>query len=210
MSGLSRRFAPHLVALGAVALAAVAVHAWVGLERDDCARPEAFLRPEDADSPRQRFMRAAFAASAWREGRIASDALHASISWAIVRSFQPRRLYYQPEMALFSARPTRRSVEWREDGSERLPVHRVWYRPDPSSGASFQVSYLLIYRGEPVANPVRAQLEAAPVLFARGAAPMTLLIVGANSPAGEVEQTEALAQDWLAASWRSYRFACEE
>lgn len=211
MTGLSRRYAPHLVALCAVALAAVVVHSWVGVGRDDCARPEAFLRTDgDADARRQRFMRDAFEAFAWREGRIESKQQRASLSWSIVRSFQPRRLYYQPEMALYALRPMRRSLEWLERDGERLPLHRAWYRADPATGATFVVAYLLIYRGQPVANGVRAQLGSAPALLVSGAAPMTLLIVGGTASGGEVAETEALAQDWLSANWRSYRFACEE
>ncbi len=211
MSGLSRRFAPHLVALCALALAAVAVHSWLGLGRDDCADPEAFLgRPGAGDSPRGRFMAAAFEALAWREGRIATDGRVSSLSWSIVRSFSPRRVYYQPENALQSARPARRAVEWLDAQGERIPVHRAWYSVDPASGATFIAAYVLIYRGEAVADPVRAQLWSAPVLFVRGAAPMTLLFVGGPAQGSELAEAEALARDWLGAAWRSYRSACEE
>jgi hypothetical protein len=111
---------------------------------------------------------------------------------------------------LYAPRPIRRAVEWLEEDGERLPVHRAWYRPDPATGAAFVVAYLVIYRGEPVENGMRAQLRSAPSLLLTGAAPMTLLIVGGIASRGEVEQTEALARDWLSATWRSYRFACEE
>jgi hypothetical protein len=155
-------------------------------------------------------MSAAFEASAWREGRISSDQLRMSLAWSIVRSYQPRKLYYRPESALYAPRPIRRGVEWLEEDRERLPVHRAWYRSDPATGATFVVAYLLIYRGEPVESAVRAQLRSAPTLLLTGAAPMTLLIVGGIASGGEVAQTEALARDWLVATWRSYRFACEE
>jgi hypothetical protein len=213
MSGLSRRFAPHLVALCALALVAVVVHAWIGVDRDDCARPEAFLRPQPgahADSPRQRFMSAAFEAVAWREGRISSDDVRTSLSWSIVRSFQPRKLYYQPETLLYAMRPIARGVEWLEEDGARLPVHRAWYRSDPATGATLVVAYLLIYRGEPVESGMRAQLRSAPALLVTGAAPMTLLVVGGIASGGEIAETEARARDWLRASWRAYRFACEE
>jgi hypothetical protein len=211
MTGLSRRYAPHLVALCAAALAAVAVHAWIGVARDDCARPEAFLRPEAAaDSPRQRFMRDTFEAFAWREGRVENDRRRTSLSWSIVRSFQPRKLYYQPETALYAPRPIRRSVEWLDEGGERLPVHRAWYRSDSATGATFVVAYLVVYRGQPVESGMRAQLRSAPTLLLTGAAPMTLLVVGGTASSGEVAQTEARALDWLSATWRSYRFACQE
>jgi hypothetical protein len=213
MNGLSRRFAPHLVALLAVVLVAVAVHSWLGFGRDDCARPEAFLRPapgSDGEAARRRFMSRAFEAVAWREGRISSDELHTSLAWSIVRSYRPRKLYYQPETALYAPRPVRRGVEWLEEDGERLPVHRAWYRSDPATGATFVVQYLLLYRGEPVEDAMRAQLRSAPALLLTGAAPMTLLIVGGVASRGEVAQTEALARDWLVATWRSYRFACEE
>lgn len=207
---MSRRYAPHLAVLCALALVAVIAHSWLSLGRDDCAHPDAFLQPSAADEPRARFMHAAFEATAWREGRVAIDGHESSLSWAIVRSFRPRRVYYQPEMALSLARPNRRGVEWLEEADGRIPVHRAWYPVDPASGSTHVVAYVLVYRGEAVADPVRAQLWSAPILLATGAAPMTLLYVGGSVLESERAATEELARDWLSVTLHAYRAACEE
>jgi hypothetical protein len=207
----ARRYAPHLVLLCALALAAVVAHSWLGLRREDCADPHRFLGPEHAPSARDAWLGRTFKALDVRQGRVALGEGRWSLAWTVVRSAQPRTVYYRPEGALvLGLAPQRRGIEWLHDGTgERLPVHRAWYRGDPASGTELVVAYLLVYQGRAVPDPMLAQLRAAPREVFIGAAPMTLLFVSGTVLQSELAAAEARARDWLRETWKAYRYACE-
>jgi hypothetical protein len=208
---LARRFALHLAVLCALAFGAVVAHSWLGLRREDCADPERFLGAVHDLSVREAWLARAFAAQDVRTGRVALDGGRWSLAWTVVRSAQPRTVYYRPEGVLVpAARPVRRGVEWFEDSTGgRLPVHRAWYREDPSAGTALVVAYLLVYQGEPVEDPVLAQLRAAPREVLTGAAPMTLLLVSGAVLQTDLPAAETRAREWLQQTWHAYRYACE-
>jgi hypothetical protein len=208
---LARRYAPHLVVLCALALLAVIAHAWLGLHREDCAHPERFFGAEQERTAREAWLGDAFHALEVRQSRVALDGGRWSLGSTVVRSTQPRTVYYRPEgLIVPGQRAIRHGVEWSDDPSgERLPIHRAWYREDPASGTALVVAYLLVYQGRPVEDPVSAQLRAAPREVFIGAAPMTLLLVSGAVLAQDLPGAEAQARDWLRKSWQAYRYACE-
>jgi hypothetical protein len=206
---LSHRYAPHLVVLCALALAAVVAHAWLGLHREDCANPERLLGAP-LETKREEWLRRGAAALDARYGRLALDGGPGTLAWTLIRSARPRKVYYQPEHGLVpGVAPLRRGIEWIEAADARLPVHRAWYPVDPVSDTTRLAAYLLIYQGRAVADPIRAQLRAAPVELFIGAAPMTLVFVSGSVLQSEVPSAEARAREWLLDQWRLYRYACE-
>ncbi|MGH6692378.1 MAG: hypothetical protein ACREF4_17050 [Gammaproteobacteria bacterium] len=208
---LARRYAPHLVVLCALALLAVIANSWLRLHREDCADPERFFGSQEEPSARESRLRKGFHALEVRQGRVALDGGLWSLGSTMIRSTQPRTVYYRPEgMVVPGVRAVRRGMEWLDDPSgERLPIHRAWYREDPASGTALVVAYLLVYQGRPVEDPVLAQLRAAPREVFIGAAPMTLLLVSGVVLQQDLPGAEAQARDWLRESWQAYRYACE-
>lgn len=208
---LARRYAPHLVVLCALTLLAVIVHSWLGFHREDCADPQRFFGSQAEPSARESWLRKGYHALEVRRGRVALGGGLWSLGSTMIRSTQPRTIYYRPEgMAVPGGRAVRRGMEWLDDPSgERLPIHRAWYREDPASGTALVVAYLLVYQGRPVEDPVFAQLLAAPREVFIGAAPMTLLLISGAVLQQDLSGAEAQAKDWLRESWRAYRFACE-
>lgn len=69
-------------------------------------------------------MRKIFQSEQWCE-----ESLEQGLRFSVIRSCDPKKLYHHPEIALVhSEAPDRRTVEWVRDGSEMLPIHRVFYQ----------------------------------------------------------------------------------
>jgi hypothetical protein len=199
MASISSRFAPHLCGVLLPALAAVAAHRYVGFERDDCIEA---ARLTSGEAPRQAAFREVFGAFQSAEGPLPGVAGR----FAILRSRDPKRLYHHPELFFVrGAVASRTVVEWLQDGSEQVPIHRVHYGASVPPRA---VAYLLIYHSRPVDNPYRAQLAAAPGELLGGPLPMTLAFVSAEAVRGDPAALAALARDWLLDFWRRYKTAC--
>ncbi len=120
-----------------------------------------------------------------------------------MRSYDPKKLYHLPDTGLVrGAAPSRRTTEWVSVGDERVPIHRAYYaQEEPAIFAA----YLLIYNGEPVANPYLAQLASFPLQLVRGTSPMNLFFVSGRGPHGNLEQMEQVGIAWLMQSLERYR-----
>jgi hypothetical protein len=218
VTAVSARYAVPLALLCALAALLVALHAYAGLRRDDCAHPEALIAGPGVSDPERRAQRDAwfrekFDAFAWREGAVRTPAGAPELYYAAVRSYDAKRLYYRPQYLLFrEGTPERVELEWLEVDGQRVPVHRSFYAPpEPATAGGRRtpvVAHLLIYRGVPVDRPYLAQLRAAPALLLRGSAPMTLFYVQGSARPEELEPATRAALEWLAQAWRSYAATC--
>ena len=211
MSLPSTRFARALAGLVALVLVPVVLHSYLGIQRDDCRAPLALAPAEHASAlerGRDAWMREHFAASAWREGRIAGASGAPTLSYTVVRSYDAKRVYYRPENTLLRGHNVRaRELEWVDAHDVRLPIHRPRYA---SPGASLRAvaGYLLVYEGRPVADPYRAQLLAAARQLLGGSAPMTLFFVHGSATVEQVEETELRVRTALREQWERYRSSC--
>jgi len=206
---VSARYAPALVALFTLTAVPVVVHTYLEVEIEDCARPLEFPRKNSYEDPETvHFMSRALGASAWRTGTLPRRGDAPPLSYAIVRSFDPKRVYYRAAGRVpRRLAPEARVIDWIEEGGERLPVHRAVYKVSGREPVSV-ASYLLAYRGEPVADPYRAQLLASPLLLFTGTRPMTIMIAwGAAAPAQRAAADQS-AERWLRSAWRDYRSSC--
>ncbi len=213
MSGLPTRYVPHLALLCTLALVPVAVHSYLDLRTDECADPEAFApersggaRPADQGA----FMLRHFDSTAWREGRLRAGARGSELRFALVRSLDPKLVYHRPENVFLSGEtPSSHRIDWTETpGGQRLPVHRALYAPSRSRRTHGFAAWILLYDGRPVANPVVAQLRAAPGLAFVGRAPMTLAMVWGQIAPGEQSRAEASANERLVRGFEEYRAVC--
>lgn len=212
MSLPSTRFALALAGLAALALVPVVLHSYLGAQRDDCRAPLALAPAAHASAlerGRDAWMREHFAASAWREGRIAGRSGAPALAYAVVRSYDAKRVYYRPENTLLRGHSVRaRELEWVDAHDVRLPIHRPRYSSTPGASLRAVAGYLLVYEGRPVADPYRAQLLAAPHQLLGASTPMTLFFVHGSAAAEQVEETEVRLRAALREQWERYRSSC--
>lgn len=211
MRWLSRRWAPHLCILLSIAMLPVALHAYVGVESDDCAHAMAVAprwSPGDPPTADEAYIDERMQPLQWRAGVVA-DADGTALNYTIARGFDAKRIYYRPEYKLVrDARPSSYEIGWIDVDGERVPVHRPIYSQALRSPLIGVAAYVILYDGVPVENPYRSQLLSAPLQIVRGRLPATLLFVSGFVLASEFEAAEKLAQDWLEAALRNYREIC--
>ena len=206
---LSQRYVPHMIALLLLAVVAVTLHSYALVRGDECAEPLVFVSGASvfASSNRTRFMQKRFAAAQFHEGRLPGEDGESTLSFAVIRSYDAKRLYYRLANRMLDAAPDRVEFEWLE-GDPRLPIRRASYKPDPANRMVTESAYLLVYDGEPVEDPYRSQLLAAPRRLLTGNRPMTAFFVVASLPKVEAEAVRRRQADWLRGSWQRYRAIC--
>lgn len=211
MTLLSNRYALGLTAVLALASIPVVLHSYVGFRRDDCAHPMALVpNAEDGElGERSVFLRSTFAASQIRQGVHRPVGARIALHHATVRSYDPKRLYYRPDHYLAENRkPEGRDLEILEVEGARLSVFRPRFpRPTPISPVTL-AAYLLVYRGEPVARPIHAQLRSAIQQAITGASPMTLFFAWTEVSPADTEEAEARLREWISRQWVRYHEIC--
>lgn len=206
---VSTRFAVPLALLCCAALVPVALNAYAGRRIDDCAHPQALIPGTGIDDPtrraeRERAIHQEFDGFAFREGTLRGES---RLEYSIIRSFDPKRVYYRPEYWLSGhAEASSIRVEPVEVAGRSIPIHRVEFAP--KAGLVRQAAFLLVYRGEPIANAMAEQLRAAPSLMIRGARPMTLYYVQTTSELADRGAARLELERWIASSWKQYDSIC--
>ncbi|MCP4007608.1 MAG: hypothetical protein GY725_25790 [bacterium] len=212
MNSISARYAPHIAVMLAVVLIPVVIHDYVGWRRDDCANPGVLIPDSYAErqpEKRQSFMKSAFAADQWREGRVHGDRGETPLSYSIIRSWNAKRVYYRPAHRIAPARkPSGEHLKWVEHKGERIPIHVGDFGKRTLGGVRSLSVYALLYDSQPVANPYWTQLLAAPSMLIRGSQPMTLLIVSGHVPTAEYDRSEERGIHWILNSLDTYWAVC--
>lgn len=116
-------------------------------------------------------IRRTFAASDWVERRYTRPD-GPEITVLVVRSFDMKKLYHHPELAVASGmeyRPAR--VEAYQSASGPVNVHVL------EGQRTGLVAYTLLYGDETIARPLVFQLRVVPELLLRGRRPLTLVLV---------------------------------
>src|SRR5689334_18916616 len=113
---LSQRYIPYLALVSLPALLPVLVYSygWVRLSSNQDPLPPCQSFPRRATQGlNSRQMREIFQGEQWCQGD-----LEGVLRFSVIRSYDPKKLYHHPEVALLrSAAPDRRTVEWARDGS---------------------------------------------------------------------------------------------
>jgi len=209
---LSQRYVLATTVLFALALVPVTVHSYLHVRRDDCANPTALVPAMGAATTPERDaeIRHHFDVYQWREGRLPPANGSPELQFAIVRSYDPKQLYYRGTRRLWrdveSGGDTR---DWLDLGDAKLPITRS-IPDDRSPTRDAVIQSFVVYEGKPVENGWRAQLEAAPRQTLSGSRPMTLFAIRADvkPETGQKEAAEKRASQWIADSWRSYQAIC--
>jgi hypothetical protein len=178
---ISPRFAPAVLALAAVALIPTVIHSYIGMKADD-GRRVAAIPPALAGFRSQPTGRRA----SWAWQKLQSDdwieRVHTTDTGKILlfagRSYDPKRLYHHPELAVLYGKSEfandfepadMRRLPIRSD----IPVHVLRAR----AGKPGIAAYALHYDGRFLDNPYLFQANAALRSLASGRKPMTLLLV---------------------------------
>lgn len=202
---ISERYFSLLAILFALTLLPVGVHSYVKLRGDECTKSEELAAGATQDGDLQRNFDTE---QAWR-GVVTPASGPFRLEYAVIRSYNAKRLYYRPEQRFLKrAKPDDSVLDWIEDEGERLPIHRLQYQLRGSYRGRLMVAYLLAYEGKPIRNGYLAQLTRAPLQLLRGRRPMTLFIVFGTVAPKEYEHAEAAAQVWLGSAWQRYRSLC--
>lgn len=191
MNVLSARYAtPVLIAL-ALALVPTVVNSYIGRTVTESpalreALPEVLDgMPSTPTGRKAASIKREFASEDWVEREFVDASGRRSVVLA-VRSYDMKRLYHHPELAV-SEVDYEREVGQRVDGpGGPLDVHVL------RSGAGDSVAaYALLFKGRTVANPYLFQVMQAPELLLFGQRPLTLVFV--EAPAGPRSEGEAAA-----------------
>jgi exosortase len=206
---LSARFAPAAAALCALALVPVGVHAYAQRRGDDCAAGDLLAPAVTGDGERAAFMATRFDTDRFREGKLAPTRGAPEMSFTVIRSWNPKNLYYRGTRRLWEdVEGGADRIEWIESDDGALPIVRSSVERDARTAPSTVIAALLVYDGRPVASGWRAQLEDAPRQLLGGAQPMTMFAVRADVRPDNRSAAEARAHAFLLESWRNYRALC--
>jgi exosortase/archaeosortase family protein len=211
---ISDRFAVALFAVSALALVPVVAHTYLNWRVDDCANPTALVPPMAADgdfAAHDKQVRHDFVdVYQWREGKLAATGGVPELSYIVIRSYDPKQLYYRGTRRMWKdVTTTGDRIEWLDgDGGTKVPIVRSSTNPENPRAPKAVIAALLVYDDKPVETGWLAQLRAAPRQLFGGSRPMTFFAVRGDVPEELVPATEKRAQQWLLDSWRNYGAIC--
>jgi hypothetical protein len=204
----STRYMGSMAVICALGLAPVAIHSYGKLEIDDCARPDQLASRRDWErlpERRRERLRLLLGAFSAREGSIPGEPGEPNLEFSIVRSWDPKRLYYRPDHEIVETfLPTGRELEQLESGPDALPIHVPIY----PENAAIHAAYLLVYDGVAMRDPVLEQMVRSPRMMFRGARPITLYFARVQR-AGAPDEARRRVRAWLAEAWERHRSVCD-
>ena len=116
MTPLSSRYQPHIVVLTFLTLIPVTIHSYVKVRDDDCPNPAQLvqeLQARASDPGRSERMQFLYDAEQYWEGAVAPGPNGFGLRYAVIRSYNAKRLYYRPEHRyLRGAVPNVQTIEW--------------------------------------------------------------------------------------------------
>ena len=172
---ISPRYAPALAVLLAIALIPTVIHVYAGLEEDDgqatgqVPTELAGFSSHPTDR-RKAWGRATFDSYDWFERSYEKGRIRVRLF--VGRSFNQKRLYHHPEIALSRGADLEEERIVTLPGEAQMPVHLLPYRSGDGVAA-----YVLVYGGRFVADPVANQLGDAIRQLFNPRRPMTLFYV---------------------------------
>lgn len=131
------------------------------------------------------------------------DASGRQVVLLAVRSYDMKRLYHHPELAITEAKFDLEQVVQLGAGSD--PVHVHMLRPSDDGGDS--AAYVLLYKDRTVSNPLWFQVLVAPELLVMGRRPLTLLFAQTS---GSRERADNALQEVLGQAVAAIRSGVRE
>jgi hypothetical protein len=189
---ISPRYAAPVAAILALALVPTVIHSYRGARLDDGLRAASVADTLDGmtSSPTARkagWVRNNFATDDWIER---TYSVHGTdVSLFVARSYDPKRLYHHPELALLrGTQTTPGQVVWTEARPD-IPLHVLATARDGRQGVGV---YALMYDGRFIDNPLLFQVRTSVELLVSGRRPMTLFMSSAlEGRAADIENAPA-------------------
>ena len=199
---ISSRFALAVVFILAVALVPTAIHNYFGLVVDD-GKAVKTLHPildtftSTPTNRKAQWVEEMFDSNDWSE-RLYTDSHGSKVRLFMARSYNHKRLYHHPELALSYGSDMRAEGIVLLPGQPEIPVHLL------RSKAGL-AAYVLLYDDEFVSNPILHQILDSLSLLFRGRKPLTLLYVSVPNTSNDSDFTKSAAASILIAAIRSFR-----
>ncbi|MHC4952879.1 MAG: hypothetical protein ACYTGZ_03250 [Planctomycetota bacterium] len=131
-----------------------------------------------------------------------SKKIGGSLSLFAARSYDGKRLFHFPELALTYGRPaTGRSIEEIDTEHGTLPVHVIEFK---ETNGSHQAVYALLYGSTGVRGPIRFMLGRVPELFAGHKEAMTLVYVQGSADSTKKSALASELRTLIAAACAGY------
>lgn len=188
---MSPRYAGVVAVLLALAMVPTVIHSYRGATVADGLTAAAVPRVIDgmgsyATPRRAEWVKNNFESDDWIERIYRADNLDVTVF--VGRSFDAKRLYHHPELALLrGTETTPADTVWSESRHD-IPLHVLKTSKDRQPGVAV---YALLSDGEFIENPVAFQLRTSARLLISGRKPLTLFM--ASDHAGEARHPEESA-----------------
>jgi hypothetical protein len=187
---ISSQFAPATAVMLTIALIPTVIHGYRGVRVDDGLTVTAIPAQMNgmSSTPTARkpgWAKDVFASDDWIERTYQAD--NAPVRLFAARSYDPKRLYHHPELAVL-----RGGQEFEPAGivspvdRPDIPIHVL---KTTRTGQTGTTAYVLLYDGEFVRSPILFQLRTSVALLVSGRRAMTLLL--ASDLAGSPDRLEA-------------------
>jgi hypothetical protein len=185
---ISTRFVGHTILLLSLALVPTTIHSYLRLPL-----PAGLRMQELAIAPAGQTGEPTARTDAWAARRFATDDwiqrsyYGGAVTLTMVRSFDAKRLYHHPELAVAYPDDYAPATVSRLPQKPEIPVHIL---SGQNASQNIRSLYALLYDGRYVDNPIAFQLRTSIELLVSRRKPMTLLFV---REAG-IQNTDPVAQ----------------
>ncbi len=176
---ISSRYAVPVVALLTLALVPTVIHSYRETRLDDGLRAAAVAErlAGMSSSPTERraeWVRRNFATDDWIERTYRTGST--AVSLFVARSYDAKRLYHHPELAVLRGSQTRPAGVLTAKDRPDVPLHVVEIGRGDQKGVAV---YALMYDGRFISNPLLFQLRTSIGLLIGGRKPLTLFMSSA-------------------------------
>jgi hypothetical protein len=176
---ISPRFAAPVAAVLAIAIVPTVIHSYRGARFDDGLRAAGIAEtldgmPSTATNRKAAWVLNTFDTEDWIERTY--DVNGSETTLFVARSYDPKRLYHHPELALLRAMQTTPAGITRSGRRPDIPLHTVDIERDSQKGVAV---YALRYEDGYIDNPLVFQLRTAIELLVSRRKPLTLFMTHA-------------------------------
>ena len=185
---ISSRFAPPTALALALALVPTVIHGYRGVRIHDGLTVAAIPAelggiPSTPTNRKPGWAKDVFDSDDWIERTY--QVPNSPVRLFAARSFDPKRLYHHPELAVVRGQEFDAAGTISLPGRPGVPVHLL---KTTRNGQRGTVAYALLYKGEFVRSPIRFQLRTSAGLLVSGRRAMTLFL--ASDLAGKPDRPE--------------------
>jgi hypothetical protein len=176
---ISPRYAAPVAVLLTLALVPTVIHSYRATRTDDGLRAAGIAdrlggMPSTPTERRAEWVENNFATDDWVERTYRAGST--DVSLFVARSYDPKRLYHHPELALLRGNQTQPAGVVRSGARPEIPLHVVATERGGRRGVAV---YALMYEGSFIDNPLVFQLRTSVELLVSGRRPLTLFMANA-------------------------------